>query len=446
MPPLPLLVPLDPAAFGPPPSPLLPGSAWAPYGTLLVLCGSAGFALLRASLLSSRSARVVARVPEGPARTRLAKLLERVDHLSTSAGVLKVTCDLLFMALLLGSVQGEAGPSWGALALMALIAVPALLLLTEALPHALARKHGDRVLVLALPAFHVLQLPLQVLTGALEGLRKAIWRMTDVPVESPETRAIVEGLREVLEDTARRGELDDTERELIENVMEFADVDVAEIMTPRTEIHGVEVDDGVAEVIRIAAEEGHSRIPVYEDNLDNVVGYLSARGIVQLLSERELEGADLREHLRPVYFVPETKQVSALLTEFRRERRKMAIVLDEYGGTAGMVTLGDILGEIVGDVADEYDREEPEALRQVSPGVAEVEAGMRIAEVNEALNLRLSEEEDYETLGGFVLSELGHFPRRGESFSRDDVRYEVLDASDRRVLRVRVETPVAEVG
>jgi CBS domain containing-hemolysin-like protein len=116
----------------------------------------------------------------------------------------------------------------------------------------------------------------------------------------------------------------------------------------------------------------------------------------------------------------------------------MAIVLDEYGGTAGMVTLGDILGEIVGDIGDEYDRDEPEPVHRIEPGVAEVEAGLRIAEVNEALDLDLPEDEDYETLGGFVLSELGHLPRVGERFEHGEVGYTVTEASDRRVLRVRI--------
>ncbi len=441
-----LLSLLGSGSLGPPPSPPLPEGSLAIAWTLVVLLGAAGFALLRAALQYSRTTRVVSLAHSQRARERLAKLLERVDVLSTSAGVLKVACDLVFMAMLLSLMQDPTSPSWTTILLLVVVAVPALLLFTEALPHALARKYGDRILVKVLPAFQLLQLPLQALVIALEATRKAIWRMTDVPFESTETREIVEGLREVIEDTARRGDFDETERELIENVMEFADVDVAEIMTPRTEIHGVDVKDGLAEVVRIAAEEGHSRIPVYYENLDNIIGYLSARGIVQILSSHDLDSARLRDHLRPVYFVPETKQVSALLAEFRKERRKMAIVLDEYGGTAGMVTLGDILGEIVGDIADEYDREDPEPVKRISPSVAELEAGVRIAEVNELLPLELPEEEDFETLGGFVLAELGHFPRRGESFEKGDVRYEVLEASDRRVLRVRVVMPVAEAG
>jgi putative hemolysin len=313
------------------------------------------------------------------------------------------------------------------------------LFMSEFLPGALARRYGDSLLIAVLPAFEFLQRPLQVIVWFLVTLNASILRVLGVERETTETREIVEGLREVIEDSERRNDLNATERELIENVIEFSDVDVAEIMTPRTEIHGVDLEDGIDAVIQIAASEGHSSIPVFEDNLDNIVGYLSARGIVGLLANKKLAEADFRKQLRPVYFVPETKRVTDLLGEFRRGKRKMAIVLDEYGGTAGMVTLGDILGEIVGDIGDEYDRDDPEPVHFLEPGKAVIEASLRIAEVNEAMELELSEEEDYETLGGFVLAEFGRFPRIGESFEIDGTKFQVTDATDRRVLRVEVE-------
>ena len=139
--------------------------------------------------------------------------------------------------------------------------------------------------------------------------------------------------------------------------------------------------------------------------------------------------------------MPETKQVSALLSEFREERQKMAIILDEYGGTSGLVTIGDVVEELVGELQDEFsDEDEPEEIREVAPGVSEIKASARVDEVNEALNLGLPEEEDYETLAGFVLSELGRIPRSGDNFEHEGIRYEVTEASDRRVLCIRVST------
>jgi putative hemolysin len=431
--------PLPVAPSPPPPPSIIADGPETLVWILLALSFASGFALLRASMLYSRTARIASLAGTEAARERIEKLLDKVEVLSISAGVLKVTCDLVFLAFLLSALAGGDVIGGRSLILGIVIAAPVLLLVTETLPHALAERHGDQILLRILPIFHRLQLPLQFGVAGLAMAGKAIRRMAGVPEDTSETREIVEGFREVIEDSARRGDLDETERELIENVMEFSDVDVAEIMTPRTEIHGVDIEDGLEAVIRLAAEEGHSRIPVFEENLDKILGYASARGIVQLLSEERLENASLRDHLRPTYFVPETKLVSQLLTEFRRDHCKMAIVLDEYGGTAGMITLGDILGEIVGDIGDEFDVPDPEPVLAISPGVTRVDAGLRIAEVNEALNLELPEEEDFETLGGFVLSELGHLPRPKESFTHDGVFYQVTEASDRRVISVQVE-------
>lgn len=434
-----------PDPSGPPPPLFESGSSEALLWAGLVLILSSGFALLRASLLYSRTARVASLAPNEDARERIGNLLERVDQFSRSAGILKVTCDLVFIAFLLAILTESDGVQWKPLLGSVAIAVPSLLFLTESLPQALARRWGDVILLRILPTFSVLQLPLQFLARGLEILNGAMLRVLGVPEETTETREIVEGFREVIEDSARRNDLDETERELIENVMDFSEVDVAEIMTPRTEIHGVELDDDIEEVIQLAAEEGHSSIPVFEENLDKIAGYVSARGIVKLMAQGGLEGARLRDLVRPTYFVPETKLVTELLAEFRREKRKMAIVLDEYGGTAGMVTLGDILGEIVGDIGDEFDVADPEPVHIVSPGVAMITAGLRIAEVNEAMGLELPENEDFETLGGFVLSELGHMPKAGEAFEFGEARYEVTEASDRRVIRVCVRKASSEI-
>jgi len=285
--------------------------------------------------------------------------------------------------------------------------------------------------------FHVLQWPVGMLSQLLNVLRKAILRIAGVPDPSSTTRRIVEGLRGVIEEAAISGDLDPSERELIENVMEFRDVDVAAVMTPRTEIHAVEQTASVLEAVQTFAENGVSRVPVYEEDIDTIIGTVTALEIAKTLSNGTLEGTSLTDLMRPATFVPETKLVSELLSEFRQEKQKMAIVLDEYGGTAGIVTLADVIAEIVGDIDDEYaDALEP--VHEVGDGSFEVIAAAHVSDVNEALDLEIPEEEDFETLGGFVLAELGHFPKAGESFTHSEVLYSVLEASDRRVLRVSV--------
>ena len=163
--------------------------------------------------------------------------------------------------------------------------------------------------------------------------------------------------------------------------------------------------------------------------------------MLKLLAKEEFENANIKDHLQPALFVPETQRVSVLLAEFREERQKMAIILDEYGGTSGLVTIGDVFAELVGDLQDEFsDGGEREEIRRIGPGVFEVDGAARLDEVNEALELGLPEQEDYETLAGFILSELGRIPCPGDNFKRNEVLYEVTEASDRRVICVQISS------
>jgi len=404
----------------------------------LALLASGCFSTLRVAMAQSATDRVLAKAPDEPTRKRLTPLFERVESLSTSAGVLATTFALLFAVLVL-EVAAEGQPVAGATILIALaISAPLLWFVNESLARALAQRSGDELLIHVLPIFSVLQFPLTGLTWAIACARRGVLRLFGLKDDTESTRRIVAELRDVIEDAEISGQLDETERELIGNVMEFRDVDVAAVMTPRTEIEGSELEDGLIAAAGQCAESGHSRIPIYEDTPDSIVGTVSARDLVQVLAAGKLETTELREILHPAYFVPETKHISELLTELRRAKIKMAIVLDEYGGTAGLVTVGDIIREIVGDIPDEYDEDEPSPIRHMPGGAAEIEASLHVTEVNEALDLDIPEESDFETLGGFVLAELGHFPSRGEAFVRGDAEFTIIDASDRRVLKVRV--------
>ncbi len=399
---------------------------------------------MRTALWQSHPDRVLARADAaGEAdgkrvRQRLEALLERVERLTASARLIEAVLDTVFVLCVATWLQDVAG-SWPLRLLASLVvAAPLLVLADFTVPQALAARFGDDLLVRGLSAFGYAQLPVQPLAAVFEGLRRALLRVFRAPERHVVARQIVEGLRDVIAETALSGDLGETEREIIENVMEFRDVDVAATMTPRTEIYACDVEDGVEGALRILADCGHSRVPVYEENLDRIIGTVSARDLVQAMADGAMETADLHDLARPATFVPETKRVSELFVEFRRNKNKYAVVLDEYGGTAGLVTMGDILEELVGELRDEFDAAEPVPVRHVDEHTAEIDAHVHVSEVNEALELELPEEEDYETLGGFVLAELGHFPTQGESFERDDVHFSVLEANDRRVLRVRV--------
>ncbi|MAE29716.1 MAG: hemolysin family protein [Planctomycetota bacterium] len=436
-----------PALLAPaPPANLVQSDLEAVLWTLAALILAGAFATLRGALIHSHPDRILDRARDGEQCGRLGPLLARADTLATSAGLFKLTFELAFLTMVLDLLSAAGELSWTSFGLTLAIGAPLLLLFAEGLPAALARRHGDALLLRTLGAFHAFQWPLALPVALLESLRRTLLRALGLPVTTDSARRIVEGLREVIEENADAGDLDETEREFLENVMEFRDVDVAAIMTPRTEIHGVNVDCNLRDAVILAANSGHSRIPVFEDSPDSIIGTIEARDILQVLARDGFASTTLRDILHPAFFTPETRHLSDLVDDFRREKVKMAIVLDEYGGTAGLVTLGDVVAEVFGEISDEFDADEPAPLRILGDGVAEVIGNLRVAEVNEALDLQLPEEEDFETLAGYVLSELGHLPKPGESFTRDKVTYSVLEANDRRVLRVAIRTGEARAS
>lgn len=415
-------------------------------GAALLALGLAWFfACLRTSMGHASTARVLERVRDPQRRKLLAPRLERLSALADSASLFETACGILFALILVLLLAQSDELGWRDVLFALAISVPALYLATRGLAQAVALRFGDAWVATLLPAFHVVQLPLSGLVYVFRALRGGLLRALGLRDDDEEKREIVAGLSEVIADAAITGRLDATEREIIGNVMEFRDVDAAAVMTPRTEIRAVEVGDGVLQAARVAAETGHSRIPVYEGTLDSIIGTVSARELLGLLTHGEAEAADLRAMVHPAWFVPETKRVSEILADLRRENIKLAIVLDEYGGTAGLATIGDILEEIVGVIPDERGRTAPDPVQKLPGGVAEVDASMHVTEVNKALELEIPETADYETLGGFVLAELGRFPERGEGFIHEGTEFTVSDASDRRVLKVRVRR-LAEAG
>lgn len=425
----------------PPPNelgPLLESWLFALAEVLPWLIAAAAFATLRKSLQRAVGSRILAGTHSPERKARLEPLLAEADTLQTSAGVFEVASRAAFAAFVARALARSSGAfGWTEIGITIAIAVPSLLLGCDALATALAVRRGDALVRAALPPFHLLQLPVRLVVRGLEAARGALMRIVGLRQNPADARRIVEGLREVIEESDISRDLDETEREIISNVMEFRDVGVAAIMTPRTEVFGVEASEGLDSAARVLSECGHSRIPVFEGSLDTIVGVLTARDVVQAAAEHGMSGT-LRSWLRPAYFVPETKPISELLTEMRREKIKLAIVLDEYGGTAGLVTVGDILREIVGDIGDEFDAPEVQPIRRLADGASEVDASLHVSDVNDELEIEIPETGDYETLAGFVLSEMGRFPRRGESFTSDGQEFVVIDASDRRVLKVLV--------
>jgi CBS domain containing-hemolysin-like protein len=309
-------------------------------------------------------------------------------------------------------------------------------------PMAVVRRNPERVLELLLPSFEVIVRVLHPLTKAL--IRLGVKRR-DRQSTAITTTAAPQEAANPAEPEAQPGEHEHLQegqaRELLRSLVEFRETMVREVMTPRPDIVAISADATLGELHALVREQQYSRLPVYGESLDNIVGLISIKDL--LLSNAEPTQL-ITPLIRPTYFVPETKRVPELLKEFQRKRVQAAIVVDEYGGTAGLVTLEDLLEEIVGEIRDEYDVES-EAVQEEANGTFVFSGRTHVRELAERLKVEISSGEGYETVGGYLLAHVGRVPGVGETFEIGGLSVEVLEAERRRITRVRVRKS-EEVG
>jgi magnesium and cobalt transporter len=267
---------------------------------------------------------------------------------------------------------------------------------------------------------------------------KWLKRLTQGFAAEPQDR---QQLLEVLREARTRGLLDADALPMLEGVLEVSDLQVRDIMVPRAQMVFVRRDDPVSRILPTVVESGHSRVPVMDQDRDDIVGILLAKDLLRLCSDGARERFDIREFMRPAVFVPEAKRLNVLLKEFRGSRNHMAIVVDEYGGVAGLVTIEDVIEQIVGEIDDEFDVEDDQNIRKEAERLFVVRGVTRIEEFNEYFGARLSEEEGFETVAGLLMKHLGRLPRRGESVSIDGFEFRVMRADRRRIDALRVVPP-----
>jgi magnesium and cobalt transporter len=250
----------------------------------------------------------------------------------------------------------------------------------------------------------------------------------------------LEQLAEVLEDARDRGLIDADVLAMLEGVLQVSEIQVRDVMVPRSQMVVVHRDDPPEKILPVVIESGHSRFPVVGEDRDEVTGILLAKDLLRYFAQDDASSFDIRECLRPAVFIPESKRLNVLLKEFRVSHNHMAIVVDEYGGVSGLLTIEDVLEQIVGDIGDEYDVDEGEGIRREGERIYSVPALTRIDEFNDTFGTRFSDEE-YDTIGGLVLHELGRMPRRGEAVEIGGLELKVQRADRRRIETLRVTTP-----
>jgi putative hemolysin len=255
------------------------------------------------------------------------------------------------------------------------------------------------------------------------------------------TRLSEEEFKQVLEASTISGAIDKTEHELIKSVLEFTDTTVKEIMVPRPDIIGLDISMPRDVLVRKVIEEGYSRLPVYNGTIDNIIGIIYSKDLLSLLEHRDL--IVLQDIIRPAYFVPESKQISQLLREFQQKKAHIAIVIDEFGGTEGIITMEDIIEEIVGEIHDEYD-EVSKSIEQARDGSVTVDARMSVGDFNQQFKARLPEAPEYETLAGFIQKELGRMPDVGDTVTYQALTLTVQSKTARRIRTVRVARLTSE--
>ncbi|MFP4355545.1 MAG: transporter associated domain-containing protein [Phycisphaerae bacterium] len=369
---------------------------------------------------------------------RLEKLEQHLKALRLTSSLCRSLSNLVLVLCVVG-LMGQAG---GLMKIIGGIAIAGVIIAIfgVAIPHAWASYNGEQILARSFGVLMFFRYAIWPLTKLMEAFDLPIRRLAGVVDEDINLHN--EHVRQEIVQAASEGQaegaVDPDEVEMIESVIELGETHAGEIMTPRTEIFALSIDTAWQQAADQIFKAGHSRVPVYQGDLDHIVGILYAKDLLKYVVGN---GAphDLKDTLRKPFFVPETKLLDDLLREFKARKFHISVVLDEYGGTAGLVTIEDVLEEIVGDISDEYDEAQPAMLKKLSDTSYEIDARLHIDELNDAIGLELSEDEDYDTVAGFIFSQMGYIPREGEMFEAYGARFTVLEASDRRLVRVHIE-------
>ena len=364
--------------------------------------------------------------------TRLARMLERPERTLNSLLLIILVCQLVSANLTGVLLEKNFGTIGFVLGIVVEIAV--FFVFFEVVPKTFAIQHPERASLLVAPILSFLTnfAPLRLVSRALIGLANVVLPgrgLKEGPFVSEEE------IRQMADVAAEEEAIERDERKLIHSIFEFGDMVVREAMTPRTDMVAIDADASIEDGISSAIDAGFSRLPAYEESTDNIIGLVFLKDLVALARASKRD-EPVRTALREAVFVPEQKRVAELLREMQTKQFHMAIVIDEYGGTSGLVTLEDLLEEIVGDIADEYDIEEP-SVEHLPDGTLRVPGGTSIDDVSDELGVELPDTE-WDTVGGLVFNLLGHVPEEGECVRFQGLEFRTERVKGRRIVSVNI--------
>jgi putative hemolysin len=426
-------------------------SHWLELAAIVILILANGFfAASEYALISARKSRISQLIKKGDKR---AEIVHRL-HMKPNRFVAAIQVGITLVGTL-ASVVGGATLVKRLTAVLAGSSIPFLhksaasisitvvvigigfltLLIGELVPKRLGLQHAERISLAVARTISIFMklayVPVKILTFCTRLVLKLI-RQDKGPMKSVITE---DEIVHIVAEGRETGEFSQTEHELIESVFEFTESTVRQVMTPRMDISAINIEWDTNKALRHISEEGFSRYPVFRESIDNVIGMVYTRDIINMLLHSEL--IILQDIIRKPYFVPDSKGLTELMTDFQRKQMHMAIVLDEFGGTAGIVTLEDIIEEIVGEIWDEYDAEEPD-YRLQADGSLIVSSRMSVSDLNKLLNTKLPESEA-DTVGGFIYNHLGDIPALNQKIEYDNLCITVIEKTGHHVDKFRVE-------
>jgi len=422
----------------------------------LCLLGNGFFSGSEIAILSMRRSRVEQLIAEGSRGARWVKHLQDnmdrflatvqigVTLMGTLAGVLGgyLASRYLEPVLLRSTLARWLPPALEAATLVGLAIVYVELILGELVPKALALRYTDTAAVIVAWPLDMLARFSRVLIAFLTASTRAVLFLFGIRDVGHRTFVSEEEIKHLVKEGRQQGVLDQTEEELIHSVFEFSETSVKTVMVPRPKIFALDVNTPPEDVARAIIESGFSRVPVYDGTPDNMVGVVYVKDVLRLLEKKQ--PVVLRKILHPVHFVPETKKVGELLKELQKRRTHLALVIDEHGSLVGLVTLEDLLEEIVGEIQDEYDWEE-RPVEKLRDGSLVVDGTVSAAELRQKYDIPIPESEDFNTVAGFMLDCLGAVPRGGEVVQVGDYRLTVVDVEKNRISKVKIDKVPAAV-
>ena len=401
---------------------------------VILLAGSSFFSASETALMSLSKIKIRHMEEDGVKGAKLVgSLLENSNRLLTSIlignNIVNIAATSISTSLFI-TLWGSQGVA-AATALMTVL----VLVFGEITPKTISASTPEKVSLIVAKPIKIFMIILKPVVAIFNVITKIIFKLLGVDDHGVRPFITEEELKTMVNVSHEEGLLEIEEREIINNVFEFGDMQAKEAMVQRLDIVAIDMEDSYEEIIELFKTEKLSRMPVYEETIDDIIGILNIKDII-FLTDEEVDNFDIKKYIRDPFFTYEFKKITQLLEEMKKDKSQMAVVVDEYGGTAGLITIEDLVEVIVGDIEDEYDEEEDE-IQVISPKEFLIDGSTKISDVNEVLNINL-ESEEFDSIGGYIIGYIKHIPEENEVIEVGRVKFNIESVDKNRIRKIRI--------